>query len=153
MSSSPHKRKTKRYRLPPCPAYDIEGMESWLADQARDGWFLSRDGFLFGVAAFETREPATVRYRLAAAPHATAGQARRLVREMLRADGVTKDVSHLTWPSVQMDEVTIYQNEMRMIVILLRQGASVLNARVLQAEEFDLLPITSIAQVLAESMR
>ena len=27
------------FRLPPCPAYDIEGMESWLSDLAMEGLF------------------------------------------------------------------------------------------------------------------
>ena len=37
-----------RYRIPPCPAYDIPGMESWLEDLAAKGLHLSKDGF-FGI--------------------------------------------------------------------------------------------------------
>lgn len=56
------------YRLPPCPAYDIEGMESWLSDMAANGLLLSADGFFAGFAIFERSEPRAVRYRLEAAP-------------------------------------------------------------------------------------
>ena len=59
------------YRLPPCPSYDAEGMESWLADLAGQGLFLCRDGFFAGVAAFERGEPRPVKYRLDAAPQGT----------------------------------------------------------------------------------
>ena len=52
------------WRLPPCPAYDVEGMESWLTDQEARGLRLSRDGFFAGFAIFEKREPSTARYRL-----------------------------------------------------------------------------------------
>ncbi len=57
----------RTYRLPPCPAYDVEGMERWLEGMAEQGWFLAEDGFFFGVAAFERGEPKRVKYRLAAA--------------------------------------------------------------------------------------
>ena len=52
------------WRLPPCPAYDVEGMESWLTDQEARGLRLSRDGFFAGFAIFEKRESSTARYRL-----------------------------------------------------------------------------------------
>ena len=52
------------WRLPPCPAYDVEGMESWLTDQEARGLRLSRDGFFAGFAIFEKREPSPARYRL-----------------------------------------------------------------------------------------
>jgi len=52
------------YRIPPCPAYDILGMEKWLSDLAEEGLFLMKDGFLAGVATFEYREPRKVKYRL-----------------------------------------------------------------------------------------
>ena len=32
------------YILPPCPSYDVEGMESWLTDMAKDGLILTKDG-------------------------------------------------------------------------------------------------------------
>jgi len=59
------------YRIPPCPAYDISGMENWLSDLAEEGLFLVQDGFFAGVAAFEYRKPRQVRYRLEAAQRKT----------------------------------------------------------------------------------
>ncbi len=56
------------YQLPPCPAWDVEGTESWLTDQAAQGLMLTRDGFFAGFASFERTEPQDVRYRLEAAP-------------------------------------------------------------------------------------
>lgn len=56
------------YRLPPCPAYDVEGTESWLEDMAEKGFFLTQDGFFVGFGIFEKRAPGKVRYRLEAAP-------------------------------------------------------------------------------------
>lgn len=67
-------RKTKRrqiYRLPPCPAYDVEAMESWLSEQAEQGLFLIHDGFFAGVAAFAPGEPRPAKYRLEAAQKST----------------------------------------------------------------------------------
>ncbi len=55
------------YRIPPCPAYDIAGMEKWLSDLAEEGLFLLKDGILAGVATFEYHEPQNVKYRLEAA--------------------------------------------------------------------------------------
>lgn len=64
--------KPKRtYRLPPCPAYDIEGTESWLESMAEQGWFLNESGFFAGIAIFEKGTPKSVRYRLEAAPQST----------------------------------------------------------------------------------
>lgn len=63
-------KKTKRiYRLPPCPAYDVEAMESWLGAMAEQGWVLEQDGFLFGFGfgAFRREKPRRLRYRLEAA--------------------------------------------------------------------------------------
>ena len=54
----------KQYRLAPCPSYDVETMESWLEDEAQGGYFLTEDGFFFGVAVFEKKAPCKVRYRL-----------------------------------------------------------------------------------------
>lgn len=56
------------HRLWPCPAYDIEAMESWLSDMAGDELSLSVAGFLPGFVVFERTEPCSVRYRLEAAP-------------------------------------------------------------------------------------
>lgn len=59
-------------RLPPCPAYDVEGMESWLTDLAREeGLLLVQDGIFAGVATFEKGEPRQAKYRLEAAPKPT----------------------------------------------------------------------------------
>jgi len=55
------------YRIPPCPAYDISGMENWLSDLAEEGLLLMQDGFFAGVATFEYSEPRQVKYRLEAA--------------------------------------------------------------------------------------
>jgi hypothetical protein len=58
-------REPKRvWRLPPCPACDVAGTESWLAAMAAQGKFLERDGFFAGVAVFECRAPRSMRYRL-----------------------------------------------------------------------------------------
>lgn len=64
-----HEQENERrvYRLPPCPAYDVEGMESWLSDLAEKGLLLAEDGFFAGVAAFQRTEPQPARYRLEAA--------------------------------------------------------------------------------------
>ncbi len=57
------------YRLAPCPNYDLERTESWLQDMAKEGWFLTQDGFIFNVAVFESGTTShTMRYRLEAAP-------------------------------------------------------------------------------------
>ena len=56
------------HRLPPCPAYDVEAMESWLSAMAEQGWVLEQDGFFFGVGAFQRQAPQRMRYRLEAAP-------------------------------------------------------------------------------------
>ncbi len=56
------------YRVAPCPAYDVEGMESWLTDMASQGLFLSSDGFFGGLGIFEKRVPHPCKYRLEAAP-------------------------------------------------------------------------------------
>jgi hypothetical protein len=68
MSETIEKAPKHAYRLPPCPSYDIEGMESWLSDMAAEGLLLSRDSFFAGFAFFDKSEPRKVRYRLEAAP-------------------------------------------------------------------------------------
>ncbi len=52
-------------RFAPCPEYDVECMESWLEDMARQGSFLK--GNFYGLYFFEQNQPAEVRYRLQAA--------------------------------------------------------------------------------------
>ncbi len=58
--------KQKRYLLPPCPSWDMEGTESWLQDMALEGWQLDKNGFFFGLATFEEATPQRLRYRLEA---------------------------------------------------------------------------------------
>ena len=62
----PTEKKSKKiYRLAPCPAYDVERIESWLQDMAMDGWLLSEeDGIFFGWFTFEQQAPQKVRYRI-----------------------------------------------------------------------------------------
>lgn len=57
----------RRHWLPPCPSYDVDGMEQWLGDRAREGWLLEKDGFFAGVASFVESTPCAARYRLEAA--------------------------------------------------------------------------------------
>ncbi len=68
---SEEKKVKNVYRLPPCPAYDVEGMESWLSDMAAKGLVLAKDGIFAGVAIFEKTEPWHIRYRLEAAWNGT----------------------------------------------------------------------------------
>ncbi len=64
--------KTKRtLRLLPCPAYDVEGLESYLAEQAQNGLHLCPDGIWAGFALFSRGCPRRVSYRLEAAPKST----------------------------------------------------------------------------------
>ena len=49
--------RKRAYRLAPCPAYDIEGTESWLEDMAEKGLVLSGDGFLPGWRVFGRLNP------------------------------------------------------------------------------------------------
>lgn len=51
-------------RLAPCPAYDVEKIESWLSDMAKEGWILEKDGDIFGWLAFVKEAPRAVQYRL-----------------------------------------------------------------------------------------
>ncbi len=60
--------KDRIWRLPPCPPYDVEGMESWLSEMGSQGWRLEPDDFFLGVASFRKTDPAPVRYRLEAPP-------------------------------------------------------------------------------------
>lgn len=52
-------------RFAPCSEYDVECMESWLEEMARQGSFLK--GNFYGLYFFEQNQPAEVRYRLQAA--------------------------------------------------------------------------------------
>ena len=53
-----------KYRLPPCPAYDIPGMESWLQDMAATGLHLAEDGFFGPLTSFEKGPSRRERFRL-----------------------------------------------------------------------------------------
>ena len=55
-----------RYRIPPCPAYDIPAMESWLEDMAAKGLHLEKDGFFGFLASFTEGPPKRERFRLEA---------------------------------------------------------------------------------------
>lgn len=52
------------YRLPPCPSYDIEGIESWLSELAEKGLFLDPEGYVFGMFQFQKGTPRKAKYRL-----------------------------------------------------------------------------------------
>ncbi len=52
------------YRRPPYPAYDMEGIESWLEDLASDGLMLDYNGYLFGLMQFQPNTPKRLKYRL-----------------------------------------------------------------------------------------
>jgi len=57
--------KQKRIsRITPCPSYDVEKIESWLSDMAKEGWILEKDGEIFGWLAFVKETPQNLRYRL-----------------------------------------------------------------------------------------
>ena len=53
-----------RYRIPPCPAWDIPATESWLEDMAAKGLHLSQDGFFGLLTTFEEGTPKQERFRL-----------------------------------------------------------------------------------------
>ena len=52
------------YRRPPYPAYDIEGIESWLEDLIADGLWLDPDGYVFSFMQFQPGTPKKLKYRL-----------------------------------------------------------------------------------------
>ncbi len=58
------------YRFPPCSAWDLEGLESWLEDLAKQGLFLDKNPFFAGFATFRKGQPRAVRYRLQPIPKA-----------------------------------------------------------------------------------
>ena len=60
--------KRYAYRLPPCPPYDVEGIESWLSAMAAKGLVLTKDGRFMGLGIFEKTAPCALRYRLEASP-------------------------------------------------------------------------------------
>ena len=55
----------KRRLLEPCPAYDVERIESWLQDMAREGWVLEgQSAYWLGFFTFVKADPQEIRYRL-----------------------------------------------------------------------------------------
>lgn len=60
--------KKKIYRIAPCPNYDVERVESWLQDMAKDGWVLDGEGSVLNILAFQKTEPQLIRYRLEPKP-------------------------------------------------------------------------------------
>ena len=56
--------KNRIRRIAPCPGYDVEKIESWLTDMAREGWLLEKESEIFGWLAFRKEAPRSVAYRL-----------------------------------------------------------------------------------------
>ena len=56
------------HRFPPCPLYDLERLESWLEDLAKQGLILTHGGLFCGFAEFEKGNPKPMRYRLQPLP-------------------------------------------------------------------------------------
>lgn len=56
------------YRPLPCPLYDVDRLESWLDDMAREGLLLVKNSLIHGHLAFRQVEPCELRYRLTARP-------------------------------------------------------------------------------------
>lgn len=55
----------KRHLIEPCPSYDVERIESWLQDMAKDGWVLEgQSAYWLGFFTFVKTEPQKIRYRL-----------------------------------------------------------------------------------------
>lgn len=53
-----------RYRIPPCPAWDIPATEGWLEDMAAKGLHLEKDGFFGLFTTFVEGTPKHERFRL-----------------------------------------------------------------------------------------
>ncbi len=53
------------YRICPCFAYDVEGIQTWLEDMASQGLVLEADGTFLGFFTFQKTTPRKCRYRLA----------------------------------------------------------------------------------------
>lgn len=52
------------HRICPCHRYDIEGIQTWLEDMAKDGWILEEGGYGLGTFTFRRGNPTRCRYRL-----------------------------------------------------------------------------------------
>ncbi len=60
------------YRLPPCPYYDMVGIQQWLEAQAQKGLFLDPEGYVLGMFQFQRGEPRDAKYRLEPIPDRSA---------------------------------------------------------------------------------
>lgn len=58
------KEKQTIHRICPCHQYDIEGIQTWLEDMAKDGWILENGGYGLGTFTFNRSQPIQCRYRL-----------------------------------------------------------------------------------------
>lgn len=58
------KEKQTIHRICPCHQYDIEGIQSWLEDMAKDGWTLEQGGYGLGTFTFRRSNPTRCKYRL-----------------------------------------------------------------------------------------
>ena len=58
------KEKQTIHRLCPCHHYDIEGIQTWLEDMAKEGWLLEKGGYGLGTFTFNRNQPIQCRYRL-----------------------------------------------------------------------------------------
>lgn len=55
----------KRHLIEPCPSYDVERIESWLQDMAKEGWTLEgNSAYWLGFFTFVKTPPQEIRYRL-----------------------------------------------------------------------------------------
>lgn len=58
------KEKQTIHRIYPCHRFDIEGIQTWLEDMAKDGWILEKGGYGLGTFTFQRSYPVRCRYRL-----------------------------------------------------------------------------------------
>ncbi len=52
------------HKMPPCPLYDTEGIESWLEDLSQEGLTLQAERLFFGFLSFVPGPSQSVRYRM-----------------------------------------------------------------------------------------
>ena len=57
-------KERRAYRICPCSAYDVEGIQTWLEDLAQEGLLLEREGFFGGIFTFLKATPQRATYRL-----------------------------------------------------------------------------------------
>lgn len=58
------KEKQYIHRICPCHNYDIEGIQTWLEDMAKEGWILEKNGYGLCTFSFQRGKPIRLRYRL-----------------------------------------------------------------------------------------